>query len=162
PEEPREADERHQHAELVVGPTPPREQAAANERPADQQAEPRVQRLRAVVVAEDDRDQPGRANRQTGDDAGRELQLPAHPSKARSAAPDGWALGMKPRAPLRSTSGPKSATSRLETSTTAGDRPLAISRFETSKPSVSGSCTSSSTTSGRSSRARPSADAPVS
>ena len=51
------------------------------------------------------------------------MRAPAGPA---APAPDSSALGTKPRAPLAATSGPKSASSRLEVSTTAG--PAAVAR----------------------------------
>ena len=77
-----------------------------------------------------------------------------------SRSPDNSALGTKPRAPERKTSGPKSDESRLETRITTGPSALPVRRAATSNPSMSGSCTSSSTTSGWSRPASVSADAP--
>src|SRR4051812_20259834 len=83
-----------------------------------------------------------------------------------SAAPESSPFGMNPRAPLRCTSGPKSELSRLEVSTTAGAPSTLVIRAATSKPSMSGRLTSSSTRSGLSSPAaviavRPSGASPT-
>ena len=83
-----------------------------------------------------------------------------HLSSASTRSPESSALGTKPRAPERDTSGPKSDESRLETRITAGASGWAVIASATWKPSVSGSCTSSSTTSGRSRQVSVTAVAP--
>src|SRR5262249_19164438 len=162
-QEPGEAHCNHQRARAVVGPPRPRVQPAAYERPAQQEADHTEQRSVAFVVARHDEQERHDAGR----DADRQPHEPGatahfHQSSATSAAPESSALGTNPRAPLRSTSAPNSDTSRLDVSTTAGELPFEVSRAATSKPSMSGSCTSSKTTSGRSRRTASIAPAPSS
>src|SRR3954464_12548356 len=89
-----------------------------------------------------------------------------HAMSSVSAAPESSPFGMNPRAPLRWTRGPKSELSRLDVSTTAGAPSTLVMRAATSKPSMSGRLTSSSTRSGCSSPAaaiavRPSGASPI-
>src|SRR2546428_9617607 len=115
-----------------------------------------------MVAAEldDERDRRTRKRSRTPREEDAALGEATHSRSDKRAAPDSSALGMNPRAPLRSTSGPKSEPSRLETRTTAGPAPPYVRRAATSKPSRSGRCTSRRTSCGKSSAAARSADAP--
>src|SRR5262249_9080197 len=84
----------------------------------------------------------------------------AHPTASAGRLPDNPPLGDNPRAPASAARGPQSLASGLDVSTIAGGSASRVSSAAIANPSMSGSCTSSSTTSGRSWRAATSADAP--
>src|SRR5581483_7024002 len=158
-DEEEDAGHDEQPAGVVARAQRPADEAAEDEREAGERRDPGPDD--ALVVRHDagddvERDEDGGdASDREPEDAG-----PGHSTSAESAEPESSALGMNPAAPLRATSGPKSAASRLETSTTIGPSPFPVSSAATAKPSTSGSWTSSRTRSGRSRRAASSADAP--
>src|SRR5436305_11950881 len=161
--EPHEGDAEHQPARSVPRAARPREEAGADERPAEQEPEHRVDERRVLVAAEDERERDPTGGHADGQDSDPRPPAQAHLSRAVSAAAESSAFGTKPRAPLRSTSPENSVASRLEVRTTAGDAPFhEVSRAATSNPSMPGSCTSSSTTSGWSRAASSSAVSPSS
>src|SRR4051812_42258408 len=146
---------------VVLGPAGEREQTGGREGPADH--EPDDAGAQPLVVARRGEREHGGAQREHRAPPGRMRMQPVgsgHRISALRAAPDSSALGMKPTAPLRPTSGPKSEPSRLETSTTVGPPLRPVSRDATSNPSRSGRWTSSSTSCGSSSAAASRADAP--
>src|ERR671920_850362 len=163
-DEPREAGGDHQRAEVVVGPPRPGEQARPDEAPADHQADRDEGPAQLLVVAREDEGGVDDAEREPG-----RRQSPERPAErcqrsASSAAPESSPFGMNPRTSQRSRTGPRSARSRLDVRTIAGppSEPFAVSLEATSMPSMPGSWTSRSTTSGWSLRTASSADSPSS
>src|SRR3954470_16577826 len=137
-DEPAHGDKEQEPAGAVVGPAGPRDQAGNRERPPEQEIE-RDRGVAARVRARQLEDECERAEARRGCSPGGETEtVGCQARSADSAAPDSSAFGMKPRAPERSTRGPKSEPSRLETSTTAGP-PSSVRRRATSNPSMSGS-----------------------
>ena len=99
------------------------------EAPADQQDERRVRRVVRVLVRpqdQDERESARRGRRAAGPKPHAEALGPRHPISALRRAPESSPLGMKPRAPLSCTSGPKSEPSRLETSTIFAPEPFEV------------------------------------
>src|SRR2546429_9913392 len=91
----------------------------------------------AAAELDDERDRRTRKRSRTPREEDAALGEAAHSRSDKRAAPDSSAFGMKPRAPLRSTSGPKSEPSRLETRMTAGPPPPFVRRAGASKPARS-------------------------
>ena len=137
--EPGEPDGDHQEPGAVQRPPRARDQAGGYERAADERREDGLQPRHVLVFAEVHQ----RRGRNPDDHCRRrdekpEARRPAHSSSASRAGPDRSAFVMKPRAPLRSTSGPKSPESRLEIRMTAAGLPFRPSALATSNPSMSG------------------------
>src|SRR5204862_2882690 len=135
-----------------------------DERPSDEKPQDEIGGGPLLVVRrQDERDPDAADGERPGPVREPEAWQPGHCNNAAMAGPDSSAFGTNPRAPDCSTSGPKSAASRLEVRITAGEPPFIVaSRLATSKPSKSGSWTSSRTTSGRSSCAARTAESPSS
>ena len=131
----------------VVRPLRARDETARDEGELDRHRQEQHRKLVVGVVARRDDEDRGAGARE------RERPDPQdgarrHSRSAASLPPESSPFGMKPREPQPPTRSPNSETSRLEVRTICGLQPFAQSRLEISKPSMSGSWTSSRTTSG--------------
>src|SRR5439155_2428223 len=115
----------------VLRPARPGDEARTHEHPAAERSDdaPNVR----LMGAREPGNGVGRAEESCGRaDCQPEPAGTAHAIRLETAAPESSAFGMNPAAPLVSTSGPKSAPSRLETSTTQRPLPFAVRRRVTS------------------------------
>ena len=130
--EPGEPGEHHDRAGARLGAVRPDDEPGGDEDERDRDLQGRTARHRRGVVGRDDererhrRDQDRKCPQSDGEAARHFMSLCR-------AAPDNSAFGMNPSAPHSLTIVPKSAASRLETSTMSGD-PFPWSRAATSKP----------------------------
>ena len=146
-------------------PPRPAEEPGADERPAEQQAEDAVDAddVRLVVARQHERERDPPAARPTGRRASQGRRAAASLEQRRQRRPR--ELGLRDES-----AGAAALDERGRTPTRRGSRsarrrarlPFEVSRAATSNPSMSGSCTSSRTTSGRSRRAASIALAPSS
>jgi hypothetical protein len=125
---------------MRVGAAPQGNDAAADERPCQDEVGRDGERRRVLVVAREGQRDPDRSQRdRCGKDCAARACHAPYSNTALSAAPESSAFGMNPLAPLCATSGPKSDPSRLEQRTTLIVAPFWVRRAATSNPSKSGS-----------------------
>src|SRR5262245_390054 len=158
-EKPREPGQAHQGADAALAPSIPGDDAAHDQDTADHEVRSGQRRTQRGVV----RDPFGQNSEADPEHQEREpTRSRAHQpaTAAARASPESSFFGMKRQPEFAANRHRSDATLRLEVSTTVDGTPSSASRSATSKPSMSGSCTSIRTISGRSSAAAATAAAP--
>ena len=141
-QEPGEAHADHQQADEVAGPPVPGEEAGADEGPADQQREDRLEQRHLSGLALRHHHERRNTEQDSGDPQGDQGSPQrchrAHATSSSIAEAVSSSFGMKPSAPLVVTSGPSWSRGRLEVRITTGP-PFAESLPARSIPLASGS-----------------------